>query len=63
MVYRIKDFDRARGFRRYFWKATPDRVAAARAALHDDAGAQVQASQTKTTLDPATADVSTTGAN
>lgn len=23
MVYRIKDFDRMRGFRRYFWKATP----------------------------------------
>jgi uncharacterized OB-fold protein len=25
MVYRIKDFDRNRGFRRYFWKATPER--------------------------------------
>lgn len=25
MVYRIKDFDRQRGFRRYFWKATPRR--------------------------------------
>ena len=25
MVYRIKDFDRQRGFRRYFWKATPVR--------------------------------------
>ena len=25
MVYRIKDFDRNRGFRRYFWKATPVR--------------------------------------
>jgi hydroxymethylglutaryl-CoA synthase len=25
MVYRIKDFDHARGFRRYFWKATPVR--------------------------------------
>jgi len=25
MVYRIKEFDRARGFRRYFWKATPVR--------------------------------------
>ena len=25
MVYRIKDFDRQRGFRRYYWKATPDR--------------------------------------
>ena len=23
MVYRVKDFDRNRGFRRYFWKATP----------------------------------------
>lgn len=27
MVYRIKDFDRQRGFRRYFWKATPVRGA------------------------------------
>ena len=27
MVYRIKDFDRQRGFRRYFWKATPVRDA------------------------------------
>jgi uncharacterized OB-fold protein len=27
MVYRIKDFDRNRGFRRYFWKATPVRGA------------------------------------
>jgi 3-hydroxy-3-methylglutaryl CoA synthase/uncharacterized OB-fold protein len=25
MVYRVKDFDRIRGFRRYFWKATPVR--------------------------------------
>ena len=25
MVYRIKDLDRQRGFRRYFWKATPAR--------------------------------------
>ena len=25
MVYRIKEFDRQRGFRRYFWKATPVR--------------------------------------
>ena len=25
MVYRVKDFDRQRGFRRYFWKATPVR--------------------------------------
>jgi 3-hydroxy-3-methylglutaryl CoA synthase/uncharacterized OB-fold protein len=28
MVYRIKDLDAARGFRRYFWKATPVRSAA-----------------------------------
>ena len=28
MVYRIKDLDGARGFRRYFWKATPVRGAA-----------------------------------
>lgn len=27
MVYRVKDFDRNRGFRRYFWKATPVRSA------------------------------------
>ena len=27
MVYRVKEFDRNRGFRRYFWKATPDRAA------------------------------------
>jgi len=27
MVYRVKDFDRQRGFRRYFWKATPVRDA------------------------------------
>ena len=32
MVYRIKDFDRNRGFRRYFWKATPVRAAAENAA-------------------------------
>ena len=25
MVYRVKEFDRHRGFRRYFWKATPVR--------------------------------------
>jgi hydroxymethylglutaryl-CoA synthase len=25
MVYRVKEFDRNRGFRRYFWKATPVR--------------------------------------
>jgi hydroxymethylglutaryl-CoA synthase len=29
MVYRIKEFDHNRGFRRYFWKATPTRVATA----------------------------------
>ena len=29
MVYRIKDLDAARGFRRYFWKATPLRGASA----------------------------------
>ena len=23
MVFRVKDYDRARGFRRYFWKAAP----------------------------------------
>ena len=28
MVYRIKEFDAKRGFRRYFWKATPVRDAA-----------------------------------
>lgn len=27
MVFRIKDFDRARGFKRYFWKAAPAKVA------------------------------------
>ncbi|HSV71947.1 MAG TPA: 3-oxoacyl-[acyl-carrier-protein] synthase III C-terminal domain-containing protein [Methylibium sp.] len=27
MVYRVKDFDHNRGFRRYFWKATPVRGA------------------------------------
>ena len=36
MVYRIKDFDRNRGFRRYFWKATPVRDAAD---ARDDGGA------------------------
>ena len=25
MVYRVKDIDRLRGYRRYFWKATPVR--------------------------------------
>ncbi|CAN7746683.1 OB-fold domain-containing protein [Variovorax sp. LjRoot290] len=28
MVFRVKDFDAKRGFRRYFWKATPVRQAA-----------------------------------
>ena len=23
MVFRIKDFDKTRGYRRYFWKAAP----------------------------------------
>ena len=23
MVFRVKDYDHARGFRRYFWKAAP----------------------------------------
>ena len=29
MVFRVKDYDPRRGFRRYFWKATPtdERVA------------------------------------
>lgn len=31
MVFRIKDFDPKRGFRRYFWKATPARAAGAAA--------------------------------
>ncbi len=35
MVYRVKDFDPQRGFRRYFWKATPARAQAARAAKGD----------------------------
>ncbi|WP_213956857.1 3-oxoacyl-[acyl-carrier-protein] synthase III C-terminal domain-containing protein [Variovorax sp. dw_954] len=29
MVYRVKEFDRKRGFRRYFWKATPTRAESA----------------------------------
>jgi uncharacterized OB-fold protein len=34
MVFRIKEIDAQRGFRRYFWKATPDRSAeAAKASL------------------------------
>lgn len=32
MVFRIKSFDRIRGFVRYFWKAAPDRMATAGAA-------------------------------
>jgi uncharacterized OB-fold protein len=32
MVFRIKEVDEKRGFVRYFWKATPDRVAVAKAA-------------------------------
>lgn len=31
MEFRIKDFDDKRGFTRYFWKATPDRVTGANA--------------------------------
>jgi len=31
MVFRIKEVDAARGFKRYFWKATPDRTAQAAA--------------------------------
>ena len=27
MVYRIKELDQRRGFRRYFWKAVPARAA------------------------------------
>ena len=29
MVYRVKEFDHNRGFRRYFWKATPTRAGSA----------------------------------
>lgn len=29
MVYRVKEFDHIRGFRRYFWKATPTRAGSA----------------------------------
>ena len=32
MVYRVKEFDRQRGFRRYLWKATPTRAGSAAAA-------------------------------
>lgn len=33
MVFRIKEVDERRGFKRYFWKATPDRSAVAAEAL------------------------------
>jgi uncharacterized OB-fold protein len=33
MVFRIKEVDERRGFKRYFWKATPDRSAVAAQAL------------------------------
>ena len=36
MVFRIKDFDGMRDFRRYFWKATP---------VEDGAAAQAQAAE------------------
>jgi hydroxymethylglutaryl-CoA synthase len=39
MVYRIKDFDARRGFRRYFWKATPERSPADAAAGSGSGGA------------------------
>jgi hypothetical protein len=39
MVYRIKDFDKQRGFRRYFWKATPVRDASGSAAPARGVGA------------------------
>lgn len=32
MVFRLKEVDERRGFRRYFWKAAPDRSASAKAA-------------------------------
>jgi len=32
MVFRLKEVDEKRGFRRYFWKATPDRTAQAQSA-------------------------------
>jgi hypothetical protein len=28
MMFRVKDYDERRGFRRYFWKAVPSRPAA-----------------------------------
>ena len=62
MVYRIKDFDRNRGFRRYFWKATPDRASSATAQA-PPAGADAPAANAKATLDPSATGVSTTGVN
>jgi len=62
MVYRIKDFDRQRGFRRYFWKATPDRASAA----SEPNGATAQTArdaQRDVAADPARANVSNTGVN
>ena len=38
MVYRVKDYDRLRGFRRYFWKATPDRARLAASATTNPGG-------------------------
>ena len=35
MVFRVKDYDVRRGFRRYFWKATPARDGAV---AHDERG-------------------------
>jgi uncharacterized OB-fold protein len=26
MMFRVKDFDAKRGFRRYFWKAVPEEI-------------------------------------
>jgi len=62
MVYRVKDYDPNRGFRRYFWKATPDRAAAA-IARESAAGLDARAASKQATADPATANVATTGVN
>ena len=62
MVYRVKDYDPNRGFRRYFWKATPDRAAAA-IARESAAGLYARAASKQATADPATANVATTGVN
>jgi uncharacterized OB-fold protein len=40
MVYRVKEFDHQRGFRRYFWKATPARAAASQAFPASTTGAR-----------------------